>query len=68
MSKVLIAGFILLTSVAAWACPNCNDTVSSVPKPPYTLIILAIFILSTYVPFTILFRAAKKFDPKNMPE
>lgn len=54
-----------LVSMTVWACPNCHDTVGKVAGPPWTLIIVGCFILFTYVPFYILFRAAKTFDPKN---
>jgi len=51
--------------MTVWACPNCNTGVADANKPPYTIIILGLFIALTYVPFYILFRAAKKYDPKN---
>jgi hypothetical protein len=65
MSKIFAFVFFLLP-VTVWACPNCHSAVSDANKPPYTIIILGIFICLTYVPFYILFRAAKKYDPKNI--
>jgi hypothetical protein len=51
----------------ALACPACagGNPGADGTKPPYTLIILGIFILLTYIPFYFLFRAAKKYDPQN---
>lgn len=62
--KWYLALAISFLSFAAWACPNCHNTVGPA-RPPYTLIIVGIFILLTYVPFYILFRAMKKYDPHN---
>jgi hypothetical protein len=65
MNKVLTA-ILFLSPLAVWACPNCNTAVGEAAnKPPYTIIILGIFIALIYIPFYILFRAAKKYDPKN---
>ncbi len=55
----------LAVPTAVLACPNCHAVVGK-GKPPYTIIILGIFVLLTYIPFYILFRAAKKYDPKNV--
>ena len=63
--KTLASLFLILFSVAALACPNCYDTVGDPKGLPWHLIIVGGFILLTYVPFYILFRAAKKFDPHN---
>ncbi|HXH29564.1 MAG TPA: hypothetical protein VNJ01_02015 [Bacteriovoracaceae bacterium] len=41
---------------------NSNNT----KAPPYTFIILGTFILLAYIPFYILFRAAKKYDPEKL--
>jgi hypothetical protein len=51
--------------MTAWACPNCHTSIDEANKTPYTIIFLGLFILLTYIPFYILFRAAKKFDPHN---
>lgn len=67
MIKFLTALFLFIP-MTIWACPNCHTAVSDANKPPYTLIILGVFICLTYVPFVILFRAAKKYDPKNLNE
>jgi hypothetical protein len=65
MNKILTA-FLFFAPFAVWACPNCNNAVGEAAnKPPYTIIILGIFIALIYIPFYILFRAAKKYDPKN---
>jgi hypothetical protein len=64
MSKLLVTCFLLIPA-AVWACPNCNTGIDQPGRPPYTLIILGIFIALTYIPFYILFRAAKKYDPHN---
>lgn len=60
---LILVGFLLPMTI--WACPNCHSAVGDEGKPPYTLMILGAFICLTYVPFYILFRAAKKYDPKN---
>jgi hypothetical protein len=54
----------MMLSTAVLACPNCHASINN-GKPPYTIIILGVFILVTYIPFYLLFRAAKKYDPKN---
>jgi hypothetical protein len=64
MNKLFVL-FFSLVPVTVWACPNCHTAVSDSNKPPYTLIILGVFICLTYIPFYILFRAAKTYDPKN---
>ncbi len=64
MNKLFFA-LIFLVPMTVWACPNCNTGVADANKPPYTIIILGLFIALTYIPFYILFRAAKKYDPKN---
>jgi len=61
----LLTSFLFLVPMTVWACPNCHQSVSDSNKPPYTLIILGVFILLTYIPFYILFSAAKTYDPKN---
>jgi hypothetical protein len=52
------------------ACPACagGSPGAKLNQPPYTIIILGCFIVLTYIPFYLLFRAAKKFDPKNSNE
>lgn len=64
MNKILLWILTFSFSVAAWSCPYCNSL--SKDKTPYMLIVVGIFILLTYIPFYILFRAAKKYDPKQL--
>lgn len=64
MIKFLTICFFVFP-VAVLACPNCNTALTEGNRPPYTLIILGVFIALTYIPFYIIFRAAKKYDPKN---
>jgi hypothetical protein len=66
MRGLLFFAFLTLPS-AALACPACagGDAGSKISQTPTTVIILGCFILLTYIPFYFLFRAAKKFDPKN---
>lgn len=64
MNKLLTALFFLVP-VTVWACPNCTTGLDEANKPPYTLIILGVFICLIYIPFYMLFRAAKTYDPKN---
>jgi len=54
----------MVWSTVVLACPNCHAAIND-GKPPYTIIILGVFVLVTYIPFYLLFRAAKKYDPKN---
>jgi hypothetical protein len=63
--KIIFYLLLALFSVAAWSCPNCHTAIDEGNRPPYTIIFLGLFICLTYIPFFILFRAAKKFDPKN---
>ncbi len=67
MIKFLLLVIISLFPMFALACPACagGNPGADGTKPPYTLIILGIFILLTYIPFYFLFRAAKKYDPQN---
>lgn len=65
MIKTIFFCFLFIP-MTVLACPNCHTAVSDSNKPPYTLIILGIFIALTYIPFYILFRAAKAYDPKNI--
>jgi len=58
---------LLFMTSTVWACPNCH-AYGDANKPPYTIIILGLFILITYIPFYFLFSAAKKYDPKNNVE
>ena len=65
MIKTLLTMLLWGLSTAVMACPNCHAMVTK-NKPPYTLFILGVFILLTYIPFYILFSAAKRYDPKNV--
>lgn len=63
-------GLILsLLFIPSWvlACPTCSDIVTDGPSNglPMTFLILCIFIALIYIPFFMLFRAAKTYDPKN---
>jgi uncharacterized membrane protein len=55
--------FQILPAIAL-ACPNCAG--SSNAKDKYTVVILGIFILLTYIPFYILFNLTKRSKMKNM--
>lgn len=66
MIKKVLPLILMFVSVAAWACPGCDSAASTkAGQPPWTLIILGAFIFLTYIPFYILFRSAKKYDPSN---
>lgn len=65
MLKFLFS-LILFIPSSLLACPACaGGDVGSVSKTPYTVIILGCFIVLTYIPFYLLFRAAKKYAPEN---
>lgn len=66
--KLFLIVVPLLLPMVALACPGCYDMVNSnnTKAPPYTFIILGTFILLAYIPFYILFRAAKKYDPEKL--
>lgn len=66
MNKLVWALVFSLISLNTWACPNCYSYDPN--KPPYTLIIVGIFILITYIPFYLLFRAMKKYDPAQQSD
>ncbi len=70
MIKTLIVIILSLLPMSLLACPACasGDVGSGASKVPYTLIILSCFILLTYIPFYLLFRAAKKYEPNNNNE
>lgn len=68
MKRILFALFLVTLSVATWACPGCAGSDMGKGKPPYTLIVLSIFILLTYIPFYLFYRASKKYDPKNVSD
>ncbi len=60
---------ICFIPAAVLACPYCNDSVSangSVNSSSNMLLIIGIFVLLSYIPFYILFRAAKKYEPKEI--
>jgi hypothetical protein len=70
MMKFIVLTYLFLHPISLLACPACaaGDAGSKINQTPYTVIILGCFILLTYIPFYFLFRAAKKFDPKNSSE
>ena len=65
MKNFLTVLFLWGLTLSAWSCPNCAGGTVNDGKPPWTIIILGIFIVLIYIPFFILFRAAKTYDPKN---
>lgn len=70
MIKTLATLAIFLFPMTLLACPACagGDAGQKATGIPNTVIILGCFIVATYVPFYLLFRAAKKFEPKNTNE
>lgn len=64
MKNYFLVLFIFIFSLTAWACPGCAGGINK-GGTQWTLIILGTFIVACYVPFYILFRAAKTYDPKN---
>jgi hypothetical protein len=66
MLKKTLPFLLMFATVATWACPGCDSAAGAKDQPPYTLYILGGFILLTYIPFYILFRSAKKYDPKYL--
>jgi hypothetical protein len=66
MLKKIVPVLFLFVTFAAWACPGCDSAAGKAGQPPWTLYILGGFVLLIYIPFFILFRAAKKYDPKNL--
>lgn len=59
INKYLPSSFALwLYSTCVMACPNCAGSTNS--KDKYTVLILALFIIFTYIPFSILFKLATK--------
>lgn len=67
--KFFFLSLFACISNAALACPYCNDSVPSnggMNSSTYTLVIIAIFVALSYIPFYILFRAAKKYEPKEI--
>ncbi len=66
---MMIKFFVIILSyfpMSLLACPACaGGDVGSGSKTPYTMIILGCFIVLTYIPFYLLFRAAKKYAPEN---
>lgn len=63
MKKILALIFSFFLSFSLWACPYCAG--SSDGKDKNTWMILAGFILLTYVPFYLLFRVAFKKRKKT---
>lgn len=70
MIKILTTLVLFLFPMTLLACPACagGDAGQKGSGIPNTVIILGCFIVATYVPFYLLFRAAKKFEPKNPNE
>lgn len=62
--KSLTAALFFIFSWSVLACPNCHETVkagAAGSTPPYTLIILGIFVAATYIPFYLFYRVTKKY-------
>ncbi len=67
--KVLTTILFFLFSWTVWACPNCHETVKlGKSGPPWTLIILAVFVALTYVPMYFFFRMTKKYASHSFDE
>jgi hypothetical protein len=68
--KIISSILFFMFSMTAWACPNCHQTVNIGAKqgPPYTLIILAVFIAVTYIPMYFFFRMTKKYATHSFDE
>ena len=49
---------LIVFSSTASACPNCAGSDNAADK--YTIYVLAVFILLTYIPFYIIFKTAAK--------
>lgn len=66
MMKLTSLIMFVLVPAPLLACPACaGGSPGEASKFPYTLVILSTFILLTYIPFYLLFRAAKKYEPKE---
>lgn len=61
--KKLIYSVILFFSSVAMACPNCSGSDNAVDK--YTVVILGVFILLTYIPFYLFFKFCRKYSNVN---
>lgn len=59
MKKYVLAAILFLISNNLLACPYCAGS-SQGGKDSNTTLILALFILSIYVPYIIIFRLIKK--------
>lgn len=70
MIKTLITFVLFLFPMTLLACPACAGGAvgQKTTGVPSTVIILGCFIIATYIPFYLLFRAAKRFEPKNTNE
>ncbi len=69
--KVLTTLVLFIISLSVGACPNCHETVRMAgvqSGPPWTLIILAIFVACTYIPFYFFFRMTKKYATQTFDE
>jgi hypothetical protein len=70
--KILTSLVFLLISWTVWACPNCHETVKMAgvgpSGPPWTLIILGVFVACTYIPFYFFFRMTKKYATHKFDE
>jgi hypothetical protein len=58
MLKIFLSIYVFFISGSASACPNCAGSADG--RDQYTLIILGLFVLLTYIPFALFYRMAKK--------
>lgn len=59
MIRALTAFGAWLMPLAAWACPYCVGNTQG-GKDSNTTLILAVFILCTYIPYYVIYRLIKK--------
>lgn len=69
MKQVSILLFFIFSSTV-WACPNCHETVKlgEAAGPPWTMIILGVFVACTYIPYYFFFKMTKKYATTKFDE
>lgn len=67
MMKIFVSiSIYLMSSDLLMACPACaGGTINSPSQSSSTLIILGSFILLTYIPFYLFYKATKKYSPDS---
>jgi hypothetical protein len=60
--KQFLFGLITCFSYQVSACPNCYPLKEGGETFPYRILILGLFILLTYIPLALFYKAAKKYD------